>query len=106
MAANLDFPVFILATRDGVVVANTGDRDCFMLFHAKDLAEQEIAKIQRSHPNLGLLHALSVPNAQALRNGLKSLPADVVCAVWDPQATPAGFAYIGIDELIRATESV
>ena len=105
MALSLWYPVFIIASRDGVVVVNTDGKDCIMLFHAKDLAEKQIAKIQPSHRRLGLLHALPVPNAKGLRDGLRGLPADVTCAVWDPTGTPVGFTHVGVDELIRAAES-
>ena len=101
MTLSLCYPVYVVASHDGVVVVKTDGKDCIMLFHARDLAERQIEKIQSSHPLLGSLHALAVPNVKVLRDGLKGLPADVTCAVWDPTGTPAGFAHVAIDELLR-----
>lgn len=102
MALSLHYPVYVVASRDGVVVVNTKSQDCILLFHSRELAVQQIDKIQASHPQLGPLHALPVPDAQALREGLKDLPPNVSCAVWDPTGTPAGFNHVCFDDLLLA----
>jgi hypothetical protein len=102
MNLSLRYPVYVIASRDGVVVVKTDGKDCIMLFHAKDPAEQQIEKIQSAHPLLGSLHALPVPNSEALREGLKELPLDVTCAVWDPTGTPAEFNHVCLDDLLLA----
>jgi hypothetical protein len=99
MALSLHYPVYVIASCDGVVVVNTNGKDCILLFHAKDFAEQHIKKIQSSRQLLGSLHAMPVPDADALRDGLEGLPADVNCAVWDPTGPSAGFVHIAIDDL-------
>ena len=101
----IQYPVYLIASRDGVVVVNADGQDCIMLFHAKDLAEQQIEKIQSAHPRLGALRALPVPDAEALRDGLKGLPPEITCAVWDPNGMPAGFNHVGIDELLGSLKS-
>ncbi len=100
MAASFHYPVYVVASRDGVVVVNTDGADCILLFHSQQLAEKQIEKIRSSPPQLGLLHALSVPSAQALREGLKGLPNGITCVVWDPTGTPAGFKHVCLDELL------
>ena len=105
MSMIIHYPIYVIASRDGVVVVNTNGQECILLFHARELAERQIAMIQTSHPGLGVLHALPVPDAQALREGLRSLPENVNCAVWDPQGTPMGFTHVGVDELmLRASQ--
>ena len=39
MAPSLRYSVFVVASRDGVVVVGIGGKDCISLFHAKKLAE-------------------------------------------------------------------
>ena len=101
MPLALHYPVYVIASRDGIVVVKTDGNDCILLFHAKDLADQHVEKIKSSQPLLGPLHSLAVPNAEALADGLESLPTDVTCAVWDPTGTPAGFSHVAVDELLR-----
>ncbi len=106
MVARFVYPVYLVASTNGVVVVvNADGTDCIMLFHSRDLAEQQIDKIQSTHPHLGSLAALPVPSAQTLREGLKELPPDVTCAVWDPTGTPAGFKHVGLDDLLRNLSS-
>lgn len=105
MATALSYPVYVIASRDGVVVVKTDGKDCILLFHSRELAEQQIDKIQASHPSLGSLHALPVPDGQALRDGLKNLPPDITCAVWDATGTPARFNHICFDDLLVALSS-
>ena len=101
----LRFPVYILASQDGVVVVSSEGKDCIMLFHERGLAERQSQQIQSAHQHLGRLRPLAVPNAAALREGLQSLPPDVTCAVWDQTAAVGRFNHIGIDEILRAAES-
>jgi hypothetical protein len=100
LATRLQYPVFVIASRDGVVVVTPGGKECVLIFHDQDLAEEQIQAIQVSHPQLGGLHALPIPDAQSLREALNSLPSDVTCAVWDPTGTPAGFSHVCLDELL------
>src|SRR4249920_2119454 len=92
MGSTFQFPVYVIASQDGIVVVKTDGKECILLFHASDLAHQQIKRIQVSHPDLGALRALLVPDADALRIGLESLPPDITCAVWDPTGTPGGFS--------------
>ena len=101
MPLALPYPVYVIASRDGVKVAMTEGKECILLFHTKDLADQHVEKIKSSQPLLGALHSLAVPNAEALADGLESLPANVTCVVWDPTGTPAGFSHVAVDELLR-----
>jgi len=105
IAYNLSYPVFVVASRDGVVVVATKGKDCILLFHSEELALEQIEKIRCSHPQLGPLHALPVANAAALRDGLKDLPADVTCAVWDPTGSSAGFYHMCFDDLLKTLVS-
>jgi hypothetical protein len=101
----LRFPVYILASQDGVVVVSNEGKDCIMLFHEHSLAELQGRQIQSVHQHLGKLRPLAVPSAAALREGLHSLPPDVTCAVWDQTAAAGTFTHVGIDEILRAAES-
>lgn len=97
----LSFPVFLIGSIDGVVVVKTDDGECIMLFHSKELAEEQIQKIERSHPQLGTLRALEVTSAALLAEGLQGLPSDVTCAVWDPTGGVGAFTHLSVDELLR-----
>jgi hypothetical protein len=101
IAYNLSYPVYVIGTKDGVVVVTTEGNDCILLFHSEELAVEQIDKIRISHPQLGPLYALPITDAAALRNGLKDLPTDVKCAVWDPIGSSAGFLHMGLDELLK-----
>jgi hypothetical protein len=100
MGPKLKYPVYLIASRNGVVVVTIDGNDCILLFHARDLAEKQIEKIQSTHPALGPLHALAVPNADSFREGLKGLPDNITCAVWDQTGAPAAFNHVGVDELL------
>ena len=100
---DLRFPIFLIASADGVTVIITEDGECIMLFHTKELAMTKIEKLAISHPQLSALQALEVPSARSLAEGLQELPADVTCAVWDPTEPAAGFVHVSVDELIRST---
>ena len=102
MTVSLHFPVYVVASRDGVVVVDTKGKDCILLFHSRELAVQQIYKIQSAHSKLGPLHALLVPDAQALREGLKDLPPDITCAVWDATGSSAGFVHVCFADLLLA----
>jgi hypothetical protein len=99
---SLRFPVFLIGSVDGVVVVKTDEGECIMLFHSKQLAEDQIQKIGRSHPQLGILYALEVTSAELLADGLRELPADVTCAVWDATAGIGGFTHVSVEELLRS----
>lgn len=98
---NLRFPVFLIASDDGVVVVKTDGNECIMLFHTKELAQQQLKKIELSHPQFAPLDALEVTSPAGLTQGLKDLPPEVTCAVWDPMGQSAGVAHVSVDELIR-----
>ena len=101
IAYNLSYPVYVVGSRDGVIVVTTGSKDCILLFHSEELAVEQIEKIRVSHPQLGPLFPLPVANAAALRDGLKDLPANVTCAVWDPTGSSAGFYHMCFDDLLK-----
>src|SRR6476659_3114281 len=49
----LRYPLYLIANDNGVLVANTGGKDCVLLFHRKELAERHIAEanvIDRLYP--------------------------------------------------------
>jgi hypothetical protein len=99
----LHYPLYLIANDKGVLVANSAGRDCVMLFHHKETAERHIAEatvIERLHP----LYPLAIPNADAFRQGLKSLPADISCAIWDATVVPSAFVYTDLDELFLALD--
>lgn len=100
MHQHLRFPIYVIANRAGVVVVNTKGKDCVLLFHSRELAEDQIEKINGSHRQLGTLHALAVPDVAALREGLHDFSPSVTCAVWDPTGTPAGFMHVLFEDLL------
>lgn len=105
MATTIRYPVFLIANLDGIVAARINGKDCIMLFHAKYLAERQIEMIESSHPLLGVLFAVPIRSAEALRNALELLRDDTTLAVWNPVSIRAGFTHVAIDDLIRAVES-
>ncbi len=96
----LRYPLYLIASDEGVLVANTGGKDCVLLFHRKELAERHISEAQV----MGPLYPLAVPNAEAFRNGLESLPADITCAIWDATVVPCAFVYMALDDLYLALD--
>lgn len=101
IAYNFSYPIYIVGSKDGVVVVTTEGKDCILLFHSRELAQEQIDKISVSHPQLGPLDTLTVTNASALRDGLRDLPTDVTCAVWDPTGSSTGFLHMCLEELFR-----
>jgi hypothetical protein len=47
---------------------------------------------------------LAVPDSASLREGLKSLPPEVTCAVWDATVAPPRFHHTSIDDLLEAID--
>ena len=94
----LRYPLYLIANDEGVLVASSSGKDCILLFHRKDLAERHIVEARL----VGRLYPLAIPNAEAFREGLESLPADIACAIWDATVVPRTFVYMGLDELFLA----
>jgi hypothetical protein len=101
IAYNLSYPVYVIGTKDGVVVVAREGKECILLFHSEELAVEQIDKLRVSHPQLGPLYALALADASALLEGLKDLPSEVTCAIWDPTGSSAGFLHMDLDELLR-----
>jgi hypothetical protein len=100
VSASLRYPLYLIANDKGVLVANTRGKDCVMLFHRKETAERHIAEAQVNGP----LYPLAIPSAEAFRQGLESLPADVTCAIWDATVEPCDFVYMDLDQLFVALD--
>ena len=100
MTLTLRYPVYLVASADGVVVVRSEGSDCIMLFHSRKPAERETERIQASHPLLGPLTVLPVPSRETLRDGLRGLPFDIKCVVWDPTGAPA--TRVSLDDLLRS----
>jgi hypothetical protein len=100
---NLRYPLYLIANDKGVLVVNKNGKDCVLLFHRKELAERHIAEANAIGTSL-LLYPLAVPDADAFRQGLKSLPADITCAIWDATIVSHDFAHVGMNELYRAID--
>ncbi len=98
----LQFPVYVIASREGIVAVKTDGGDCVMLFRERGLAKQQVERIGPLHPSLGPICVRAIADAAALRSGLASLPPDIVGAVWDPTGAVEQFERLGIDELLRA----
>ena len=96
----LHYPLYLIANDKGVLVANTGGKDCILLFHRKELAERHIAEAKV----IGRLYPLAIPSAEAFRQGLESLPTDITCAIWDATIVPCAFVYMDMDELFLALD--
>lgn len=102
MSTALCYPLYLIANDKGVLVANSSGKDCVLLFHRKELAERHIVEAQW----IGPLYPLEIPNAEAFREGLESLPADVTCAIWDATVVPCAFVYMEMDQLFLALDDV
>jgi hypothetical protein len=100
LSTALRYPLYLIANDKGVLVANSSGKDCVLLFHRKELAERHIAEVKV----MGQLYPLAVPNAEAFRQGLESLPADINCAIWDATVAPGTFVYMGMNDLFRAID--
>jgi hypothetical protein len=100
-AMQLRFPVYVLANGDGVLVINNGDHDCVLLFHDRARALRHIEET-RSLGSTMVVYPLAVPDAEALRQGLESLPPDINCAIWDATLEHGEFVSIGLHELLGA----
>ncbi len=100
MSSSLRYPLYLLANDRGVLVANASGNDCVLLFHSKELAERHLvgAKVIRG------LYPLAIPDAEAFREGLESLPLEITCAIWDVTTAPGAFVYMGMSELLLALD--
>ena len=103
MTYALRYPLYLIANNEGVLVAKTDGKDCILLFHRKEFAERHIAESQ-AMGKLKCLLPLAVPDADAFRQGLESLPAGVTCAIWDMPAAPGAFVHLAMDELLQTLE--
>jgi hypothetical protein len=97
----LRFPVYVLANGDGVLVVHNDGDDCVLLFHDKVHAMRHIEETKSLGSPL-VVYPLAVPDAEALRHGLESLPADITCAIWDATLDAGAFVSVGIHELLGA----
>jgi hypothetical protein len=96
----LRYPLYLIANDKGVLVAKTDGKDCVLLFHRKELAERQNAEAKV----IGHLYPLAIPSAEAFRQGLESLPADIACAIWDATVVPRAFVHMGLHELFLALD--
>jgi hypothetical protein len=95
------YPLYLIANDTGVLVAKTRGKFCIMLFHRKQFADRHIAEaagLRSSTP----FYPLAIQNADAFREGLESLPADINCAVWDATFAPSTFVYMEMNDLLQA----
>lgn len=102
IAANLTYPIYVIANQDGALVLHSHGEDCVLLFHSRELAQWHIMH----NPRFAMrpaLHALAVPDVRALRDGLQQLPAEVTCAMWDAD-TGASPIHTGVEELLHALQ--
>jgi hypothetical protein len=104
VSLSLRYPIYVIANHEGVLVVNKDGQDCVLLFHAIELAQRHIDQ-NRAMATKTTLYPLAVPNAEALREGLQSLPAEITCAVWDATGIQGNFVQMGVDELLRAVSS-
>ena len=100
MITALRYPLYLIANDQGVLVANAGGRDCVLLFHRLEIAERHIAEAKV----IGPLYPLAIPNAEAFREGLESLPASVTCAIWDATIVPRAFVYMDMVDLFMVLD--
>jgi len=96
----LRYPLYLIASDKGVLVASSSGNDCVLLFHRREFAERHIAEGKMIEG----LWPLAIPNAEAFREGLESMPADITCAIWDVTVAPGTFVYMGMKELFRAID--
>src|SRR5262245_48999553 len=99
--SGLHYPVFVIASRDGVVAVKSEGLDCVMLFHDRATAEQQIRQIEVAQPQVGRLQALPIRDAESLKEGLESLPRDVPCVVWDLTGRPDRCDRMAVADLLR-----
>jgi hypothetical protein len=99
----LRYPVYLIANAKGVLVGNANGKDCVLLFHRKELAVRHIADTEALGATTPL-YPLAIPDAEAFRQGLESLPADITCAIWDATVVPCTFVYMELDELLLVLE--
>ncbi len=100
MTLALRYPIYVIANQEGVLVVKVDDEECVLLFHDRELAQRHIY----ANPGIATgatLRPLAVPDAESFEEGLRGLPANVTCAVWDAGAQ-RGFIHIGVDELLLA----
>jgi hypothetical protein len=100
MSPALRYPLYVIANDKGVLVAKSSGKDCVLLFHRKELAERHISEATLIRG----LYPLAIPNAEAFREGLESLPADISCAIWDVTVAPGAFVYMGMNEIFLALD--
>ena len=84
MIPALRYPLYLIANDQGVLVTSAGGQDCVLLFHRLELAQRHIAEAKLSGP----LHPLVIPDADAFREGLESLPPSIRGAIWDATIVP------------------
>jgi hypothetical protein len=101
LSSALRYPLYLIANNKGVLVSNSSGKDCVLLFHRKEFAERHIAETKAIGATVPL-YPLAVPDADAFREGLESLPADITCAIWDATVAPGTFVYMEMDDLFRS----
>jgi hypothetical protein len=93
------FPVYALTAPDGVLAITVEGRECVLLFETRAAASAHLEHVQAL--GLSSLEVLKIPNAAELRDGLKSLPKEVTCALWDSGNSPHEFDYFRLTDLVR-----
>jgi hypothetical protein len=99
---DIHFPVYAIASTEGVLVLTIDGKQCVLLFETWELTK---AHIEHVH-DLGFsaLQVLKIPDAQSLREGLETLPSDVCCALFDTGKSPEEFEYVAIGDLLQMIE--
>lgn len=101
MTSALRYPLYVIANDKGVLIARLDGKSCVLLFHRRELAERHIAEAKI----IGPLYPLAIPNAEAFRQGLESLPSDITCAIWDATVSPGTFAHMDLVDLFMALDA-
>jgi hypothetical protein len=97
----LNYPVYVIANDEGVLVVNNDGKDCILLFRDRTHAERHIRQAQEIGSKLQV-YPLAIPDARALRDGIVSLPPDITCAIWDANLAAGAFVQVAIQEVFQA----
>ena len=93
------YPIYLIASTDGVLIVSLEGKDCILLFQDRAHAERHIRELNTAGCELSL-HALGAANAEEFEEGIRGLPADITCAVWDASLSEGNFAHVPICDLL------
>ena len=97
----LRFPVYVIANKDGILVATIDGRDCVLMFDSEELAANHIAT-NDALGGITIPYPVELPDLNALRQCIQCLPPNITCALWDGSNQPDRFRAIGLGDLIHA----